>query len=612
MKKYYCKTCGKECKKDRSYCSKECRSKIKYNFIICLFCGKKIGVNVKYKNKRKYCSRSCASKHTANSRDRKKKIRNTLMKKYGVDHPAKIPNHKEKIRKTNLEKHGAENYANHEKRKDTLIKKYGSYMSPKTKKRLLERIENKEVGFGSVKYQKAIMEKYDVEYVSQNKEIKEKKRLTTQKNYGVDHPSQSDIIKNNKKKTYLKKYGVDNPNKVKEIREKTKQTSMEKYGVPCSMNLQKNKEKAKLSKHKQMYNRLLIIDVIPLFELEEYNGSHTNYWFECKQCSYKFETYLYNGHIPICRNCNPYKTTGISKAEKEVLAFVKSILPENTIILENDRTLIPPKEVDIYIPEYKIAIEYNGLYWHSEISGGKDKHYHLDKSNECFAKGVQLIHISEDEWIDKQNIVKNRLKNVFGLNKESSIYARNCIVREIGNEEKDIFLDLNHLQGKDKSSIKLGAYYNDELVSVMTFGKLRLALGQKKNEDINKHTYELYRFCSSKNVVGIAGKLFKHFIDNYYFTSVITYMDKRWNVDEINNLYTKLGFKLLSHTSPNYWYVSEMEPYRQHRFNFRKNVLKDRLNKFNPQLTEWMNMQLNDYDRIWDCGNMKFVFTKNS
>ena len=190
---------------------------------------------------------------------------------------------------------------------------------------------------------------------------------------------------------------------------------------------------------------------------------------------------------------------------------------------------------------------------------------------------------------------------MLGLTKYK-IYARNCEIKEIANDLKNKFLNHYHIQGEDKSSVKLGAFYKNRLVAVMTFGKLRKALGQIHDEDC----YELVRFATISNftVMGIFGKLIKHFENNYNPKKIITYADRRWSN---GNLYEKNGFTLDHVSEPNYWYFKEREFQRFHRFNFRKDVLKDKLPIFDENLTEVQNMFANGYNRIWDCGNLVFV-----
>lgn len=230
-----------------------------------------------------------------------------------------------------------------------------------------------------------------------------------------------------------------------------------------------------------------------------------------------------------------------------------------------------------------------------------DKKYHLNKTIECEKQNIHLIHIFEDEWVNNLEVVKSKLRNILSLS-EKSIYARNCEVREITTKIKTKFLIKNHIQRADKSSIKLGIFYKNELMGVMTFGRRRLALGKKITE--NKE-FELIRFATSTSVVGGASKLFSYFVKKYHPLKIVSYADRRWTCSR-GNLYEKLGFEKVGETSPNYWYFKNGYFTRTHRFTFRKNVLNEKLEEFDKKLTEWENMKLNGYNRIWDCGSLKY------
>ena len=234
---------------------------------------------------------------------------------------------------------------------------------------------------------------------------------------------------------------------------------------------------------------------------------------------------------------------------------------------------------------------------------GKDKNYHLNKLKQCKEVEIKLITIFEDEWLYKKDIVTSRLKSYLNISADEVIYARNCKIKEIDTKTKDLFLEENHLQGKDNSSVKLGAFHNGSLISVMTFSKPSIAKGGTFEEG----KYELNRFCSKINtqVTGIASKLLKYFKDKFESVKIYSYSDRRWS---IGNLYEILGFDFSHHSDPSYWYIVNNQ--RIHRFNFRKNVLKDKLDNFDPNLTEWENMKLNGFDRIWDCGNTKWLYSK--
>lgn len=287
----------------------------------------------------------------------------------------------------------------------------------------------------------------------------------------------------------------------------------------------------------------------------------------------------------------------VSAPETEIFGFVKE---QGFIDIEGSkRGLAKGYELDIYIPSKNIAIEYNGLYWHSEERLGKN--YHQDKTNKAREAGIKLIHIFEDEWLYKRDIVESRLLNILGKT-PNKIYARECEIREV-NESVAEFLDKNHLQGKVGSKIKLGLYYKNELVSLMTFGDLRKNLGSKKEQDV----YEMIRFCNrlNTNVIGAASRLLKHFIKNYNPKEIISYADRRWSEGE---LYEKLQFELVAETVPNYFYTKGNK--REARFKYRKDILVSE--GFDPSKSEKQIMEERGYKRIYDCGTLKYTLkTKN-
>jgi len=262
--------------------------------------------------------------------------------------------------------------------------------------------------------------------------------------------------------------------------------------------------------------------------------------------------------------------------------------------------VISPLELDIFIPDRNLAIEFDGLYWHSDLYKKND--YHINKTIECEKLGIRLIHIFEDEWINKQEIVKSRIKNILGLNNKR-IGARKTIIKEIDSKTKNEFLEKYHIQGKDTSSIKLGAYFQDELIGVMTFGK-----GRKftNNKSINGK-YELIRFATQSDTYtpGLASKLLSYFIKNYSPVEIYSYADKRWSQ---GRLYESIGFKFVHDTSLNYWYFNSMN--RINRFSFRKSELKKLFpSLYSDDKTEFEIMNDTEYLRIFDCGSKKYVYS---
>lgn len=315
-----------------------------------------------------------------------------------------------------------------------------------------------------------------------------------------------------------------------------------------------------------------------------------------------FELYpsnLLKGHN--CPKCSQPR----SNAESEISElFVKSGFD----VLLNDRSFIKPKEVDILSHENRLGIEYDGILWHSfgksqyksmdNFSNEKTgKSNHIIKTQLVESKGYQLFHIFENEWLDEylQKIWKSMIRNK--LKQNTKIYARKCQISEVSNQEYKRFTKTNHLQGFCAAKIKIGLYYDGELVSLMSFGKSRYA---KEAE------YELIRFCTkiNVNVVGGASKLLKYFEYNYNPSSVVSFANKRWSKGDV---YEKLGFKHIIDTPPNYFYFKLGDNILYSRVQFQKHKLKDKLETFDESLSETENMYNNGYRKIYDCGNKKYL-----
>jgi hypothetical protein len=415
----------------------------------------------------------------------------------------------------------------------------------------------------------------------ENRIIKSKESL--KEKYGIDTLFKSIEFQKNLKKSFLEKYGVKHPMAKQEFVEKLKNT-IKRNHLP------------KLIESLKTHNIQLLDEYI---NNKDGNTSRP-YNFKCNRCDYVFtSTLLGSGKIPICRKCFP-----ITK-NSNLETFVKDFLNENGIYhINGDRKILNGKELDILIPNNNIAIEINGHYYHSEIHGSKDKKYHIGKTICANEKEIKLIHIMEDEIILKEEIVKSRLRNILGLI-NNKIYARKCDIRIVEKKESENFLNKNHIQGNSIDKIRIGLYHNEELVSLMTFGHKRKVLGNKKTNSLE---FELIRFCNkiNTNVIGSFSKLLKYFIKTHNPKSIITYADIRWSgINPKETVYNKNGFKYLGLTTPNYWYVNIGKFIdRHHRFTFRKDILVKE--GFDKNKTEWEIMKEKSFDRIWDCGSMKF------
>lgn len=417
-------------------------------------------------------------------------------------------------------------------------------------------------------------------------------------------------IKQKSSKTNLEKYGAENVFASKYGMEKIKQTNLTKYGVDNYCKTDEYKERLKsgdikrpyvgdktgLAIKKRYFNNLpnRYNKLIPLFTFEEYKGAHDygpKYKWQCKTCGNIFLHWINNNYDIKCKLCD--------KSGTNIEVFVENFLKRYAIAhKKRDKKTLGGFELDFNIPTHNIAIECNGLHWHSDEK--KDKNYHLMKTEMCLEKNIKLIHIFADEIESKPRQVENRLRSIFGLNKVR-INARDCHIQNINHELSSKFLNKYHLQGADIASIRLGLFKGNRLLSVMTFSKSRKALGQNLQEG----EYELTRFCSMGNITinGGAQKLLSHFIKNYSPKKVMSFCDRRWSNGE---LYEKLNFILVKKTDVNYWYVDKTCRKRYHRFAFAKQFLAKKLQNFDPALSERENMTINGYKRIYDCGSLKY------
>lgn len=496
--------------------------------------------------------------------DRGKKIREAFLKKYGVAHPSQLQSVKEKIKRkreegaytkmtinmkqTLREKYGSESYNNLEKAKQTKLEKYGD-----------ENYNNRE------KMMQTNKTKYGMN-VSPNV-IKRTKERATSGEIG---------FKSKKYKLFLKQNKIANISQLQSIKNKIK-----------------NKMRKKYIKDLFFGPRLNNI-VKPLFSENEYIGNDYNtlYKFECCKCGNEFRDTLYSGNIPRCLLCYPHNRFK-SKMEDELSIFLKE---NNVDFKRHDRSILDGNEIDILLTNNKIGIECDGIIWHSELFGKKDRFYHKNKSEVARDKDIALIHIWDWEWTNKNDVIKSIILNKIGKSKK--IYARCCELKTVSSKDKSEFLNDNHIQGDDSSSIRLGLYNNNELVSIMSFCKSRFD---------KKYQYEISRYCNKLNtiVIGGASKLFKYFIKFYKPISVVSYCDSRFFNGKV---YATIGMKYIEKTSPNYFYFNKNNCVPITRIRFQKHKLKGLLKNFDPNLSEWENMQLNGYDRIWDCGNFKYTW----
>lgn len=271
-----------------------------------------------------------------------------------------------------------------------------------------------------------------------------------------------------------------------------------------------------------------------------------------------------------------------SKAEIEIKEFIHSL----GIECDKNRTVLNGKELDIFIPSFNLAIEFNGNLWHSERFGHKDKNYHLNKLNECNAQGINLIQICEDEYALHKEIVLSKLKHILQMGRLSkpNIMGRKCSVKEINQDEASIFLNENSLEGAILSTIYIGAFHNGELIGIAAF--------------LQENDSEWNMTCLSTSIQyrcqGVASKMLNHFIKTYKPSLIKSFGDRRWVINASNNLYTKLGFALRKIIEPDYkLYSTKVDRFKR----FDKSEFQD------EKLMEELKL-----DKIWDCGKFEYIW----
>lgn len=461
-----------------------------------------------------FCSSKCANL----SETTRSKIKSTSLKSYGVEHYTQTSEYKLKCEITCLEKYGVSNPFQSEvvqqKQRDVIISKYG------------------------------------VENISQLAETKEKKRQKSVEIYGTNCVFQSNVVKNKITKTNLEKYGVENPQQCAEISTRTILT----------------RRKAEYERYKSSPAVQEIVEF--LFDAEQYaNGQNKLLDYRCVNCNVVFGWKRSRKvFMPRCPMCYP-KMNSVSFRETTLLKFIETQV--NYDVQTSNRTILDNRqELDIYIPELNIAFEFDGLYWHGEIFGGKSRTYHLEKTLQCEKLGIHLIHIFEDEWQFKQEIVKSEICRLL-CSLDIQILATR--ISPLEDKYSDSFYQTNCLFFKPIDVVHYGIFADDDLVGCIS---------------INEHS-EIIGFCQLLNTNVVNFWEFARAVASHVI------FDRRWHF---------VKTPIISYP-PNYFYVCNER--RDIEKNDRNLLDRKRIVRYDDNLNEWENMQLNNIDRIWDCGKIK-------
>ena len=523
---------------------------------LCKVCGRP----TKFRNFKSGYPIYCSSKCSNSDPDKKETCRQTVINRYGVENVSKSSVVKDRICNTFKEKYGVEWVG-----------------------------QSKEV---QAKQKATCIEKYGVPTPFQMDDFQEKSIQTCRKKYGTDYAVQSQEVKSKITASYIDKTGFTNPSYNPDVIDKRRETNFKnfdgKWFTQTDEMIQSNHELF-LNRHKNIIGET---DSTYIVSCEDN---------KCTLCESK--TFEIDKNVFVQRSSQstvicPIKLPlmgNASLAETELLDYIKSIYDGE--IETGDRSIISPLELDIVIPDKHIAIEFNGVFWHSDFNPRMCKTYHRDKSLKCIDKGYQLLHIWEDDWYNRKDIIKDYIKSKLGLCSKR-IYARKCRVREIDAHTARLFVDSNHIQGYSNATYKIGLFYDDALVSVMLVGKLRDMMGSKPKEG----HYQIYRVVSREDteVVGGFSKMLKYFERTYNPECIITYGDLCYT---LGNVYLKCGFTDEGLSSPCYsWQINGV---RYHRSNFMKCKLEEC--KKDPSLTEDHVMRSRHAYKVWDAGKIKFV-----
>lgn len=430
-------------------------------------------------------------------------------------------------------------------------------------------------------------------YGSSTYNNRDKACKTCQERYGCDNPFQAEIVKDKIKSTINERYGVDYPSQSVEIQKTREKNTLLKYGVKHHMMLEEVRNKVlRIGLDRNIKNNPDLLSYTESGQrIMKCPHPKCN---QCKEKNYIIDSTNYFARrefsLEPCTRLLPVKSGHAAGTTLEL--FVRNILDEHNVEYEtNVRNIINPYELDIYIPSKKIAIECNGLFWHSR----KDMKYHMNKFKMCKDHGIQLLTIWEDQIYNQFEILKSIILSKLNIY-NNKIGARRCTIRDLSSDECADFLDKNHLQGETKPQVRLGLIYNNEIISVMTFAKRSALSGSKNNKE-----WELTRFCNKLNtsIIGGASKLLNHFISEYKPNIITSFAS-----NDISNggLYETLGFKKEDVTS-SYWYIDKKSLKRYHRTRFSKSKLAE---MGYTEGTEEEIMKNLPYHKIYDCGHTRY------
>ena len=458
-----------------------------------------------------------------------------------------------------------------------------------------------------LKKEEKYLKKYGVKHSTLNKDVQAKMKASTLEKYGVENISQLQSIKQKKKETCIRNYGTEyymqtdiskenNRNTINKNRNKLNKAIFDKYGVSNVSNV-----KSVMDKKIQTFLNKTIINLSDLkyLTLIKYTDNY-DIEFQHNICNHQFNINRQLLHLRINKNrnictiCDPIYNHS-SYLELDVLNYIKTIYNKE-ILTQYKFDKNSKMSLDIYLPDLNIGFEVNGLIWHSSLY--RDKSYHEYKYKLCKNNNIRLINIWEDDWLYKQEIIKDIINK--SLNITTVIYGRKTKLKQIDSNIEKEFLNKNHLQGYVKSKICYGLFYNNELISIMSFSNKRIFMNKNNKSNIND--YELLRFVNKLNytIIGGGSKLFNFFINNNSYNEIISYCDLSYFTGSI---YESLKFKYISTTVDYHYLINGL---KEHRYKYAKHILVEQ--GYDKNKTEEEIMADRGYYKIFGVGQMKYIY----
>ena len=540
----------------------------------------------------------------------KERVIQTNIEKYGKEYYSQTEEAKERLKETCLQKYGVENISQsdfiREKKRNSCMGKYGVKNPSQSEEVKVRKRQSCLEHYGTeyplqsdvlmCKLKFTNQERYGTDYVFQSELCKEKSRKTSLEKYGTEYPTQSCIVRKKTENTNIERYGYRSPAENSDVKKKAVETSLEHWGTEYPTQSEEVKSKIRetnLEKYGVEYPLQLDIvrNKVKNTMIERYGVENPSNSVELRE-KVKQTNLKRHGVYWFCQH---HKCRAGSSNDSSVNREFAELLDYNNISYGRE---FPIKRYSYDFKVNNTLIEIDPFPYHNSLWGPfkvpKQEDYHQKKSKVGEEAGFRVIHIFD--WDDKSKIIDL-------LKPRERLYARNLTVFGIDNQECREYLNQYHLQGTcNGQSIKLGLRDKfGNLVSIMTFGKPRY----NKN-----YQYELLRYCTTANVIGGAEKLFKHFIEQYKPESIISYCDKSKFRGDV---YTKLGFKLLSDSRPSkHWYSPNSSERMQHiTDNFLRQRGYDQI--FNESYGKGTSNEeliiARGYVPIYDCGQSTYIWS---